>query len=60
MQAFNTLTDTGKMTSAFNLAMDFSKSLSALRAVFQELDRKGIQFPSDSKKLMADGEEKDG
>jgi len=47
VQAFNALlNNTGKVTSNFQLAGDFSGSLGTLRRVFDEMDSKRIQFPS--------------
>ena len=47
MQAFNALMNTdGVVTTNFNLAGDFSHALATLGSVFDAMDRKGIQFPS--------------
>jgi hypothetical protein len=47
MQAFNALMNTdGAVTTSFNLAGDFSHALVTLRSVFNAMERKGIQFPS--------------
>ena len=47
MQAFNALMTTpGVVTTAFNLGVEFGSALGTLRRVFDEMQRKGIQFPS--------------
>jgi hypothetical protein len=47
MQAFNALMNAdGAVTTSFNLAGDFSHALATLRSVFDAMERKGIQFPS--------------
>lgn len=48
VRAFNALMNAdGIVTTAFNLGGEFSSALGTLRAVFDAMDRKGIQFPSD-------------
>jgi hypothetical protein len=47
IQAFNTLMITGgAVTTAHNLARDFSSALAILKSVFDAMDHKRIQFPS--------------
>jgi hypothetical protein len=47
MQAFNALMITGGVvTTAHNLARDFSSALATLKSVFDAMEQKGIQFPS--------------
>ena len=47
MQAVNALLNPGSvMTTGALRAKEFASALAALRATFDEIDRKGIRFPS--------------